>query len=122
MSRSSFAPAAAFLGGVLWLAHAALGGSGPLTETLQWLGMVCIVAASVVFGSSLVKSDAIALRLVVGLASGLLALSLVEAFRPGVSQWYDAFWGGVAVLIGAIALLRGRGRGERRTHAGSHAR
>ena len=90
------------------------------------LGLVLILVAAAVFGSSLVKSDALALRIVVGLASGLLALSLIGAFRPGDSALYDAFWGVVAALLGGIALLRGRGRGpgrgEGRTTSGSHSR
>ena len=120
------APLAALAGGVLWLAHAALGGSGPLTDTLYALGLVLVLVAAAVFGSSLVKSDALGLRVVVGLTSGLLALSLVEAFRPGDSTLYDAFWGAVAALLGGIALLRGRGRGpgrgDDRPRSGSHSR
>ena len=119
------APVAALAGGVLWLAHAVLGGSGPLIDTLYALGLVLVLVAAAVFGSSLVKSDALALRIVVGIASGLLALSLVEAFRPGDSTLYDAFWGAVAALLGGIALLRGRGRGpgrgEDRPRSGSHS-
>lgn len=120
------APVAALAGGVLWLAHAALGGSGPLTDTLYALGLVLVLVAAAAFGSSLVKSDALGLRIVVGLASGLLALSLVEAFRPGDSALYDAFWGAVVALLGGIALLRGRrrgpGRGEGRPGSGSPSR
>lgn len=116
------APLAALAGGVLWLAHAAVGGSGPLTDTLYALGLVLVIVASAVFGSSLVKSDAIGLRFVVGLASGLLALSLVEAFRPGDSALYDAFWGAVAALLGGTALRRGRSRGDERRRSGSHSR
>ena len=126
VSGSPIAPVAALAGGVLWLTHAAIGGSGPLTDTLYALGLVLILVAAAVFGSSLVKSDALALRIVVGLASGLLALSLIGAFRPGDSALYDAFWGVVAALLGGIALLRGRrrgpGRGEGRTTSGSHSR
>lgn len=116
------APLAAMAGGVLWLAHAVLGGSGPLSDTLYALGLVLVLAAATVFGSSLVKSDAVALRVVVGLASGLLALSVVEAFRPGDSALYDAFWGAVAALLGVFALLRGRGRGGAHQRGGSHSR
>ncbi len=120
------APIAALAGGVLWLAHAALGSSGPLTDTLYALGLVLVLVAAAVFGSSLVKSDALALRIVVGLASGLLALSLIEAFRPGDSTLYYAFWGAVAVLLGGFALLRGRGRGpgrgDDRPRSGAHSR
>lgn len=105
-------PLAALGGGVLWLAHAALGDSGPLTDTLFALGLVCVIAAAAVFGSSLVKSDALGLRVVVGVASGLLALALIEAFRPGDSVLYDAFWGAVAAVLGGVAMLRARGRGD----------
>lgn len=116
------APSAALAGGVLWLAHAALGASGPLTETLYALGLVLVLVAAAVFGTSLVKSDALALRVVVGLASGLLALALIEAFRPGDSVLYDAFWGVVAALLGGVALVRSRGRGDDRPRAGAHSR
>jgi len=112
----------ALVGGVLWLAHAALGASGLLTETLYALGLVLVLVAAAVFGTSLVKSDALALRVVVGLASGLLALSLIEAFRPGDSVLYDAFWGAVAALLGGVGLLRGRRRGDDRPRGGSHSR
>ena len=122
MPGSMIAPLAALAGGVLWLAHAAVGGSGPLTDTLYVLGLVCVLVAAALFGSSLVKSDATGLRIVVGLASGLLALSLVEAFRPGDSAFYDAFWGAVAALVGGVALLRRRGRDDERSRPGSHVR
>lgn len=114
MSPALIAPPAALAGGVLWLAHAVLGDSGPLTDTLYAVGLACVIVAAAVFGSSLVKSDATGLRVVVGVASGLLALSLVQAFRPDDAVLYDAFWGAVTVLLGSVALLRARGRGEAR--------
>ena len=122
MPGSMIAPLAALAGGFLWLAHAAVGGSGPLTDTLYVLGRVCVLVAAAVFGSSLVKSDATGLRIVVGLASGLLALSLVEAFRPGDPALYDAFWGAIAAVLGGVALLRRRGRDGERSRSGSHVR
>jgi len=65
----------------------------------------------------------VGMRVVVGLASGLLALSLVEAFRPGDTPWYDGFWGIVAAVLGGLALLRGRGRSSGRSATGgAHAR
>ena len=74
---------AALLGGLLLVAHALLGGgSDPVTSTLHFLGLTCLVVAAGAFGTTLVKSDAVGMRVVVGLASGLLALSLIEAFRP----------------------------------------
>ena len=76
------AAGAALLGGLLWIVHALLGGGDdPLPATLHFVGLACIVLAAAVFGSTLVKSDAVAMRITVGLASGLLALALVEAFR-----------------------------------------
>lgn len=124
MPPAKLAASAALLGGVLWIAHAVLGGgSDPLPNTLHFVGLACVLVASAVFGSSLVKSDAVGMRVVVGLASGLLALSLVEAFRPGDTPWYDGFWGIVAAGVGGLALLRGRGRSSGRSATGgAHAR
>ena len=124
MPPAKLAASAALLGGVLWIAHALLGGgSDPLPNTLHFVGLACVLVASAVFGSSLVKSDAVGMRVVVGLASGLLALSMVEAFRPGDTPWYDGFWGIVATGIGGLALLRGRGRSSGRSaKGGAHAR
>jgi hypothetical protein len=113
---------AALLGGLLWIAHTLLGGgSDPVTSTLHFLGLVCLLAAAGAFGTTLVKSDAVGMRVVVGLASALLALSLIEAFRPADSSWYDGLWGVVAALVGGLALARGRGRAPGRP-TGAHAR
>lgn len=124
MPPAKLAASVALLGGVLWIAQALLGGGNdPLPDILHFVGLACLLVASAVFGSSLVKSDAVGMRIVVGLASGLLALSMIEAFRPADSRWYDGFWGIVAALIGGLALLRGRGRSAGRSAAGgAHAR
>ncbi len=125
VNPAKLAAGAALLGGLLWIAHALLGGgSDPVPATLHFVGLAAIVVASATFGSTLVKSDAVAMRVVVGLASGLLALALIEAFRVTDSGWYDGFWGVVAALIGAIALLRGRGQAAppRPRSGGAHAR
>lgn len=118
------AAAAALVGGLLWIAHAVLGGgSDPVPATLHFVGLGFVIVAAAVFGSTLVKSDAVAMRVVVGLASGMLALALVEAFRGTDSGWYDGFWGIVAALVGGLALLRGRGRQQRPPRAGgAHSR
>ncbi|MCF6379062.1 hypothetical protein L2K70_15705 [Nocardioides KLBMP 9356] len=109
MNPARLSAAAALLGGLLWIAHALLGGgSDPLPATLHFVGLALIVVAAAVFGSTLVRSDASGMRVVVGLASGLLAMAMIEAFRGTDSGWYDGFWGVVAALIGGIALLRGR--------------
>ena len=94
----------------------------PLPATLHFVGLGLLVLAAAVFGSTLVKSDAVAMRVVVGLASGLLALALVEAFRVTDSGWYDGFWGVVAALVGGLALLRGRGRARPPRAGGAHSR
>ena len=123
MPPAKISASAALLGGALWILHALLGGgSDPLASTLHFVGLACLMVAAAVFGSTLVKSDAVAVRVVVALASGLLALSLVEAFRLSDTPWYDGFWGIVAALIGAAALLRGRGRSSGRPPAGAHGR
>ena len=125
VNPAKLAAGAALLGGLLWIAHALLGGgSDPVPATLHFVGLAAIVVASATFGSTLVKSDAVAMRVVVGLASGLLALALIEAFRVTDSGWYDGFWGAVAALIGAVALLRGRGQAAQRRpgSGGAHAR
>lgn len=123
VSPARLAAVLSLLGGALWIVHALLGGGDdPLASTLHFLGLACLMVASAVFGSTLVKSDAVAMRAVVALASGLLTLSLIEAFRPAGSTWYDGFWGAVAALVGGVALFRGRGRPSGRPSAGAHAR
>jgi hypothetical protein len=123
MPSAKISASAALLGGVLWIVHALLGGgSDPLAATLHFLGLACVLVAAAVFGSSLVKSDAAGMRVVVGLASGLLALSLIEAFRLGDTAWYDGFWGIVAAVLGGTALLRGRRRSTGRPPSGAHSR
>ena len=114
----------ALLGGVLWIVHALLGGGdGSLLDVLHVIGLACLMLASAVFGTTLVKGDAVGVRTVVGVASGLLALSVIEAFRPADASWYDGFWGVVAVVVGDRALVRGRARSTgRRSTAGAHAR
>ncbi len=124
MNPAKLAAGAALLGGLLWVAHALFGGgSDPVPATLHFVGLACVLVASATFGTTLVKSDAVAMRVTVGLASGLLALALVEAFRVTDSGWYDGFWGIVAALIGAFALLRQRGRAPRAPRSGgAHSR
>ena len=124
VNPARLAAGAALLGGLLWIAHAVLGGgSDPVPATLHFAGLGFVVVAAAAFGSTLVKSDAVAMRITVGLASGLLALAMIEAFRGTDNGWYDGFWGIVATLIGGIALLRGRGKPARPPRArGSHAR
>jgi hypothetical protein len=83
MPPAKLAASLALLGGVLWILHALLGGGdGPLLVTLHLLGLACVLASSAAFGTTLVKGDAVAVRAVVAVASGLLALSVIEAFRP----------------------------------------
>jgi hypothetical protein len=123
MPSAKLAASAALLGGVLWIIRALLGGgSDPLASTLHFVGLAALLAAAAVFGSSLVKSDALAMRVVVAVASALLVLSMIEAFRPVGSVWYDGSWGVVAALIGGLHLLRHRGRAPGRPAAGAHAR
>ena len=124
MPPAKLAASLALLGGVLWIVHALLGGGdGSLLDVLHLIGLACLMIASAVFGTTLVKGDAVAVRTIVGLASGLLALSVIEAFRPADASWYDGLWGVVAALVGGVALLRGRGRSTgRRSTSGAHAR
>ena len=124
VNPAKLAAGAAVLGGLLWIAHAVLGGgSDPVPATLHFVGLACILVAAATFGSTLVKSDAVAMRITVGLASGLLALALIEAFRGTDSGWYDGSWGVVAALVGGISLVRQRGRTPRAPRSGgAHAR
>ena len=123
MPSTKIAAPAAVAGGLLLVLAALLGGGdGPLVATLHLLGMAGLVVAAGLFGSTLVRSDAGAMRGLVGLASGLLVLSVVEAFRPATPHWYDAFWGVLAVVLGAVGLVRGRGASGARPATGAHAR
>lgn len=123
MPTTKIAAPAAVAGGLLLVLAAVLGGGdGPLVATLHLLGMAGLVVAAGLFGSTLVKSDAGGMRGLVALASGLLVLSVVEAFRPATTHWYDAFWGVLAVVLGAVGLVRGRGASGTRTATGAHAR
>ncbi len=121
MPPAKLSACAALLGGVLWIVQALLGGgSDPLSSTLHFLGLACLLVAAAVFGSTLVRSDAVSMRVTVGLASGLLALSLIESFRSD-SPWYDGGWGVLAAVIGGLALVRSRGRASPDPAAGAHA-
>lgn len=112
----------ALLGGVLLILHALLGGDGLLLDALRVVGLVSLMVASALFGTTLVKGDAMGVRAVVAVASGLLALSVIEAFRPADAGWYDGFWGVVAALLGGLGILRTRGRSGGRRPAGAHVR
>lgn len=113
----------ALLGGVLLILHALLGGGdGLLLDALRVVGLVSLMVASAAFGTTLVKGDAMGVRAVVAVASGLLALSVIEAFRPADPGWYDGFWGVLAASLGGLGLLRARGRSGTRRAAGAHAR
>ena len=123
MPPAKLAASAALLGGVLWIVHALLGGgSDPLPSTLHFVGLACLLVAAAVFGTTLVKSDAVGMRVVVAVASALLVLSLIEAFRPFDAAWYDGFWGVVAALLGGAGLLRHPGRSPGRPAAAAPAR
>lgn len=123
MPPAKLAASLALLGGATWILHALLGGGdGFLLDVLHLVGLACLMAASAAFGATLVKGDAVAVRAVVGVATALLALSVVEAFRPDGTSWYDGSWGVAAVVLGGLALVRGRGRPTSRRPAGAHAR
>lgn len=111
----------ALVAGLLWIARSAIGGDGPVPSTLLLVGHVLLVLAAALFGSTLVRAGATGMRVVVAIASGLLALSLVEAFRPGEARWYDAAWGVVAAVVGAVGLLRARRAAAERPGGGSRA-
>ncbi|NYE37050.1 hypothetical protein F4692_002183 [Nocardioides cavernae] len=122
MPPAKIAAALALLGGALWIVRAVLGGGDdPVAGTLHVIGLGCLLIGSAVFGTTLVRSDAVGMRLLIGVASGLLTLSLISAFRPADAVWYDGFWGGVAVLVGGITLLRARGSAGNAA-TGAHAR
>ena len=124
MPPAKISAVAALLGGVLWIGYALVGGgSDPLATTLYFVGLVCVMVAAGLFGSTLVRTGATGMRVVVGLASGLFALSMVQAFRLSDSPWYDGVWGIVVALLGGLALARGRDRSSDRPAAGgAHSR
>jgi len=121
MPPAKLSAAAALLGGVLWILHALLGGGDdPVSSTLHFVGLACLLVSSAVFGTTLVKSDATAMRVTVGLASALLVLAVTEAFRTPDSPWYDGGWGIVFALLGGLGLVRGRRGASGRPATGAH--
>ncbi|MBS2939486.1 hypothetical protein KDN32_17225 [Nocardioides sp. J2M5] len=123
MPLAKLAAPLALVGGLLWIVRALLGGGDdPLAGTLHFVGLACLLASAGAFGTTLVRSDALGMRVVVGLASALLVLSLIEAFRPAGARWYDAFWGAIAAMLGGVALLRRRDRDTGSPRSGAHAR
>ena len=70
-----------------------------------------------------VACDGEGMRFVVGFASGVFALALVQAFRMSDSAWYDGTWGIAVALLGGVALVRSRGTtAGRPATGGTHSR
>ncbi len=108
MPRTSIAAVSALAGGVLWLLFAVLGGTGVLADMLHLVGWILLMLAAAVFGSGLIRAGGNGQRIFVGVGFAVLILLAVEAFRTGDTPWYDAAWGGAAVLVGGATLLRAR--------------
>ncbi|MCD6640532.1 MAG: hypothetical protein LT071_11550 [Nocardioides sp.] len=124
MFSALFAPACAVGGGLLWLVPPVLGADGTTGSLLHAAGLVLLLVAVALWGSTLVASTIVPLRVVVAVATALLAWSLVELVRPAAPDWYDQALGVVAVLVGVAVGVRARGR-EREAPArrgGAHAR
>ena len=121
---------AGLLGGLAWLAAAALDafGAGGLVDALTWVGLVLLLTAALGAGAGMVSPSTPWLRVLVAICFVLLLGSVLQIARGwGEVQMVDAVFGVLAVVAGVAALARSRPapqpvHGHRRAHGGSHGR
>ena len=124
MSTRTLVRLAGVLGGLCWVAQAAVNdyhAASAAANALYWGGAALLLIALVGLGAGLV-SGAPWLRLIVGLCVPLLVWSIIEVMRAETSD--DIVDGGLGLalaLICAAALLGGAPKDDAAPRGGSHA-
>lgn len=125
MSVSRIGSAGALLGGLVWIAAAAISwGDDELQQPLYVAGLVLLVVAFACLGYALVATAPVWLRGVVTVATPLLAVMVWLILRDSVSADHvAAVVGGVLLLVGGgIALGRSVGEAPERPARPAHGR
>lgn len=115
---------AGIAGGACWLTRWILdlaGVSSEPREAVYLVGAVLLALAFVAFGMALVKSSALWLRLIVGVAFPVLVWSVLEVLHRAEPEPVDGVFG-LAVAAISVLLLSRRPRPEKSRRAGAHAR
>jgi hypothetical protein len=126
MSMSRVAAVAALLGGLVWVAAAALDWDEEPATALYGAGVVLLVLALAAGGYALVATAPIWLRAVVTVATPALGFMVWLTVWDGVAHHLAVLLGGIALLVlGAVALRPGAGaatsRPERPARGGHRA-
>src|SRR5687768_12292720 len=96
----------AVLGGLVWIAAAALGwGDDELSQPLYLAGLVLLVVAFAALGYALVATAPVWLRAVVTIATPVLGVMVWLILRDSLTPDY------VAAAVGGVLLLGGGGIG-----------
>jgi len=123
---------AGILGGLAWIAAAALDavGAGGLVDALTWVGLVLLLVAALGVGAGLVSRTTPWLRVVVAVCFVLLVGSVLQVARDSADvHMVDAVFGVLAAAAAVAALARSRSaaepepvHGHRRAHSRAHGR
>ena len=123
---------AGILGGLAWIAAAALDavGAGGLVDALTWVGLVLLLVAALGVGAGLVSRTTPWLRVVVAVCFVLLVGSVLQVARGSADvHMVDAVFGVLAAAAAVAALARSRSaaepepvHGHRRAHSRAHGR
>jgi len=127
MNLRVLAVLAGVLGGACWVARWVAGREGEVAswaDSAYWAGLALLGLALAGVGAGLVSRSAVWLRVLVAIAFPLLVWSVYSVLRGADDDLrLDAILGGVAVVVFAGMLLRGRRARQakpRRSH-GSHS-
>ncbi|HQR28598.1 MAG TPA: hypothetical protein PLP61_16255 [Nocardioides sp.] len=100
------------LGGACWILHYLLSATGladaggNLGVVLKWAGATWLILALVGAGVGLVRRAPLWLKVVVGVAVPLLALTLLSLLYGPLSRLVAEALFGLVVLVGSVVLLR----------------
>lgn len=101
------------LGGAVWIVRWVFSpGDGP-ADVMRWGGLGLVLLGLACIGLTLVKGSALWLDVVVALAAPALFWAVYEVLRSEVREAFilHAVLGVICLLVGALAVVRGRPRG-----------